>query len=240
MLIREISKTLRHPARIFNVFNCSKILGFFQMLKNDTIDGVWRGNHFKTRVYANYSAYVQHQQSKLSPGFIVALEEYRSRFPKVLRKRLESVGELNPGMSVLCLGARLGEEVKAFHELGCFAVGIDLNPGRENPYVLNGDFHELVFPNSSVDIVFSNVIDHVFDIKVFLSESRRVLKPTGCLILEAGKGQKEGGRVGAYESFSWSTIDELVDLLEHSWFKVVHRMAFDYPWQGEQLWFRMR
>ena len=49
---------------------------------------------------------------------------------------------------MLCLGARLGTEVRALHNLGYFAIGIDLNPGVDNPYVLMGDFHKLVFPTA--------------------------------------------------------------------------------------------
>ena len=47
--------------------------------------------------------------------------------------------------TVLCLAARIGTEVKAFLDLGCFAIGIDLNPGTDNRYVVHGDFHDLQF-----------------------------------------------------------------------------------------------
>ena len=67
--------------------------------------------------------------------------------------------------SVLCLGARQGTEVKAFLDLGCFAVRIDLEPGAENQFVVQGDFHDLKFPTESVDIVFTNSLDHAFDPK---------------------------------------------------------------------------
>ena len=36
-------------------------------------------------------------------------------------------------------------EVRAFLDHGAFAVGIDLNPGRDNRYVMVGDFHQLQF-----------------------------------------------------------------------------------------------
>ena len=36
------------------------------------------------------------------------------------------------GATVLCVGARLGGEVRAFKSLGALAIGIDLNPGTLN------------------------------------------------------------------------------------------------------------
>jgi len=43
------------------------------------------------------------------------------------------------GEAVLCIGARLGGEVRALTQLGALAIGVDFNPGFRNPYVLWGD-----------------------------------------------------------------------------------------------------
>ena len=56
------------------------------------------------------------------------------------------------GCSVLCLGARLGGEVRAFTAMGALSIGIDLNPGPNNAYVLPGDFHHLQFAQSVFDV----------------------------------------------------------------------------------------
>jgi hypothetical protein len=42
------------------------------------------------------------------------------------------------GKSILCIGARLGGEVRAFTRLGALAIGVDLNPGVRNPWSLWG------------------------------------------------------------------------------------------------------
>src|SRR5688572_18388830 len=88
---------------------------------------------FQRRTYRNYEEYVAHQVAKLSK---LDLREYDSRYRAVLRERLEKLDLLRRGDTVLCLGARIGTECKAFIDLGCFSVGIDLNPGAENAHVV--------------------------------------------------------------------------------------------------------
>src|SRR5581483_2782763 len=111
-------------------------------------------------------------------------------------------------------GARLGTEVKAFLDLGCFAVGVDLNPGSGNRYVLHGDFHDLPFPQESVDLVFTNSLDHAFSVDRMIAEMRRVLKPGGLLVLELSCGSSGGKSAGHYESFWWDCVDDVVALFE--------------------------
>jgi ubiquinone/menaquinone biosynthesis C-methylase UbiE len=57
----------------------------------------------------------------------------------------------------------------------------------------SGDFHCLQFPTASTDVVFTNSLDHAFDIKQVAIEVKRVLKPGGRLVLEIGRGLAEGG-----------------------------------------------
>src|SRR5262245_39874242 len=133
------------------------------------------------RVYPNYEDYLRRQQSKLA---CLDLASYEADYQRLLGERMAGVGGLKKDAAVLCLGARLGAEVRAFHDRGCFAVGLDLNPGKHNPYVLHGDFHQIQFPAGSVDVIFTNSLDHVFAADRFIAEIRRVLKPDGQLILE--------------------------------------------------------
>ena len=143
-------------------------------------------------------------------------------------------------MSVLCLGARIGTEVKSFLDLGCFAVGIDLNPGRENRYVLHGDFHELQFAAGSIDMAFTNSLDHVYSVDRLIAEVARVLKPGGLFLLEADRGSGTGKRPGHYETFWWSSIEDVIALFEGARFLLTRRISFERPWVGEQLCFRWR
>ena len=88
-------------------------------------------------------------------------------------------------------GARLGTEVRALHRLGHFAVGIDLEPGPDNHYVLPGDFHHIVFPDGSIDAIYTNALDHVFDLERVLGEVARLLRPGGLFIADIELGYEE-------------------------------------------------
>lgn len=131
--------------------------------------------------YKSYDDYVQHQRSKLS----IRLDKIR-RIDSL--QRLEYTKYLTEldmfrGKNVLCLGARLGGEVQAFRSAGALAIGIDLEPGEGNQYVLTGDFHNIQFGNHLFDYVFTNVLDHAFDLGALRSEICRVLKPRGGVFL---------------------------------------------------------
>ena len=190
---------------------------------------------FRQRAFSSYAAYVARQKRKLGR---IDLSRYDVNYRAILRERLEDLRLLRPGMSVLCLAARIGTEVKSFLDLGCFAVGIDLNPGPENRYVLHGDFHDLQFASGSVDLVFTNSLDHAFSVDRLIAESARVLKPDGLLLLEVSCGSGGGKRPGHYESFWWASVADVIALFEDRAFQLIRRRAFDAPWIGEQLCFR--
>src|SRR5439155_5163147 len=108
----------------------------------------WRHGELARRRYDSYDAYLAHQSSKLDrirerrgeKDARVALPEFVRRF--------RACSALAGARAVVCLGARLGAEVRALLALGFFAVGVDVNPGPANEYVLHGDFHRLVFPTA--------------------------------------------------------------------------------------------
>jgi len=192
---------------------------------------------FARRMYRSYEDYRRHQSSKLNRINPVELSEYDIKYREVLRERLKKIEFLHKGLTVLCLGARIGTEVKSFIDIGCFAVGIDLNPGENNLYTVYGDFHNIQFANSSIDVVFTNSLDHVFDIKLVMNEVTRVVKPGGLFIVEAVKGSEEDVLPDFYASFWWGRMDNLVPLIENSQFKLIGRLSYDIPWNGEQLCF---
>ena len=192
---------------------------------------------FRRRDYTSYEAYVAKQVSKLAT---LDLSDYDVQFRTALRERLESLNFLRPGMAVLCLGARSGAEVQAFLDRGCFAVGIDLNPGEDNPLVIRGDFHDIPFEADSADVIFTNSLDHAFDIRKIIAEIQRVLKPAGFLIVEAAPGFEEGAHIDSWDCFCWKTRDDLVSLFEVSGFVLIERTSFHFPWRGEQLCFESK
>jgi SAM-dependent methyltransferase len=162
------------------------------------------------RNYGSYDEYVKHQGSKLE-RVIQRLRETEGEDLAEFRRRFAQCAQLEGARSVLCLGARIGTEVKALHGLGYFAVGIDLNPGEANALVLPGDFHQLVFADSSIDAVYTNTLDHVFDLNKMIGEVRRVLRPGGVFITDVLEGFEEGFLPGAYESTHWRAVEPFLD-----------------------------
>jgi SAM-dependent methyltransferase len=190
---------------------------------------------FQNRNYASYEAYLEHQKAKLETHDFA---DYDTEFRKALRERLAGLDVAWQGRTVLCLAARIGTEVKAFLDLGCFAIGIDLNPGRENRYVVQGDFHDLQFAPQSVDVVYTNSLDHAFDIGRIAQEVLKVLKPDGLFLVEAVQGRDQGVDPGFFESFFWKNIDELIRALETAGFAVTRRNSITRPWPGEAICFK--
>ncbi len=158
------------------------------------------------RQYGSYDEYVSHQASKLDK-IEHRLKEVQEEDFKEFSRRFSTCEQLAGARSVLCLGARLGTEVKALHKLGYFAIGIDLNPGKDNSYVLPGDFHHVVFPDASIDAIYTNALDHVFELKKVMQEVFRLLKPNGIFIVDLPPGYEEGFTPGEYEASYWSTIE---------------------------------
>ena len=198
----------------------------------------WDGDgRFQRRQYTSYDEYLSHQREKLDARDDSWLSEFDERYRSALRARLEEAHVVIPRARVLCLAARLGTEVRAFLDLGCFALGIDLNPGRENKFVVTGDFHQIQFATASVDLVFTNALDHVFDMVKLIEEIRRVLAPDGTLVLEIVNGRREGYSPGYFEASIWERIDDVVALFCQRGFLVVKRVQISYPWDGQMVCF---
>ena len=241
VILDEARKIARKPRRLLEVFRPRRWRQFFSILAfNARAGNRWQTApdqaQFKRREYASYEQYIRHQQSKFQ---FLDLADYDVNYRRQLGARLQNVPGLKRGASVLCLGARQGTEVKAFHDAGCFAVGLDLNPGAENKFVLHGDFHDVQFPAESVDVIFTNSFDHVFNPEKMIGEIRRLLKPDGLLIVEAIAGEAQASAPDHYASFWWRHINDLAALLDAHGFSVVHRSAFTEPWPGEQMCFRL-
>ncbi|CAH2406504.1 class I SAM-dependent methyltransferase [Mesorhizobium escarrei] len=242
-LADQTKATLKNPARIGMVFSPTgarrlraMVVNSFQ-LRNISSDWQQDGN-LKSRRYNSYDQYVKHQRAKVET---LDLGSYDERYYAALADRLRGI---EPGIipktgSVLCLGARLGTEVRAFIGQGYFALGIDLNPGVDNKYVVTGDFHHLQFADSSVDLAFTNALDHVFDIDKVLAEVSRVLKPGGTFIVEAVRGTDEGKEPESFASFWWKSVDDLVEFFNKKGFEATSRSRFAFPWGGHFLCLRL-
>ena len=184
--------------------------------------------------YANYDAYLKEQKSKLDGG-IPFLKDYDKVYRQQLRERLEKLEIFNRGDSVLCLGARIGTEVKAFLDIGCFAVGVDLNPGKDNKYVVTGDFHKLPYADGSIDCLFCNSLDHVYRPQQFLTEAARILRRNGCFLLELeGPKDKDADK---HASLHWDSYEDLANLFGKFDLAVLRDATFDSGWFKQQIIF---
>ena len=192
----ELFKTIKRPSRVLSLVRPRVIMRYFHSLKIK--ECTWSNtDSIQKRFYGSYQEYLKHQKSKLK---IIELSEYNQAYREALSRRLTETSLIKSGDNVLCLAARLGAEVQAFIDLGCFAVGLDLNPGKDNKFVVSGDFHEIQYADSSVEIIFSNSLDHAFNLTLVAREIHRVLKQDGLVIIEAVNGRKEGSGPGNYES----------------------------------------
>ena len=239
---------ISQPKRIFIVSEWKKLRKINKHLTraNYSSRNAWtaaqENRNLKRKIYPSYDEYLEHQRSKINKKPPDYLDEYEIKFREVLVQRLRSIDDIVSFRckNVLCLAARKGAEVRSFLDLGCFAIGIDLNPSTKNKYVVYGDFHDIQFPDLSIDVVYTNSFDHVFDPEKVLLEINRVLKNQGIFILEAvamSNLKESTASSYYYESFYWSEVDHLVKLIEGKGFCVKSRVPFKYPWDGEQIVF---
>jgi SAM-dependent methyltransferase len=231
-LTQQVRKTWHNPRRVTGIFDAEKRSN---LLRTMFSPGRWT-DHSNTyvRTYRSYAQYLKHQQSKRA---LILRSDYEEHFRNALRERLHRNGLVRPGTAALCLGARSGAEVKAFVDCGCFAVGIDVKPTPNNQYVLFGDFQQLQWPAGCVDVVYTNALDHAYDIAAVLGEVRRVLRRAGVFVVEAVRGAGEDHPPGPWESFYWERTDDLVELLEQQGFALSRRGTFSVPWPGQHFTF---
>lgn len=187
----------------------------------------------RRRKYVDYRSYVRHQASKLGEkaAHNLTTENCVQGFVKQLLPLKSLLGShRRTGHRVLCLGARRGAEVLAFRRLGFEnAYGIDLNPGTQKPgsfqvpalrgLVLRADFMACPFLSDSFGVLFTNSVDHVFELGAFVAECRRLLRPHGILIM-CLPPKNEGGR---WECLFWTSWKNVVRFFERRKWRVLKR-----------------
>ena len=162
----------------------------------------------KNRHHSKYEDYINFQKIKtsdpekrdkwLGEEWNTKLEDFKVQIGKISQA-------LDSKKKVLCVGARTGQEVKAFKDLGVEdAIGIDL---VENlPLVKVGDMNCLDFEDNTFDIVYTNSIEYSNNIKNAISEIERVTKIDGYIFIQC--------RVGNEDKFSEYKIENpIYDIL---------------------------
>ena len=160
------------------------------------------------RKYSSYEEYIEHQASKLDKIMPPAARKGGRGLRRIqaalcqLRRARRRAGSALPWRA-----AR--HRRRALHDLGYFAIGIDLNPGERNPYVLPGDYR-VVFPSGSIDAVYTNALDHVFSLEELVGEVQRLLRPGGVFVADLELGSEEGFIPGEYEAAMWRDHRRLI------------------------------
>jgi SAM-dependent methyltransferase len=188
---------------------------------------------FVRRDYDSYEEYVEHQRQKLREILLIghgfsnrSVAEARLRF----YRRFRQLPLLLPrDATILCLGARQGTEVEVLRQLGFRnAYGIDLEPGPDNPLVRTGDFNRLQEPDGSIDLLYSNSVDHAPDLDAFFSEHARVLKPNGLALYDVHRDYVPG-ELAPFEASLWlRREDVLIRALRY--FERVRRLQAEPDW----------
>ena len=134
--------------------------------------------------------------------------------------RMLALSGLHSGASILDMGAGAGETVALLQSLGYAARGIDRSPRSE--LVEQADMHFTGFPGESFDAVLSQCAFYISgDVEKALSESHRLLKPGGKLLLADVFFQKPE------------------PLLARAGFRILHAVDMTAQWQEyylEALW----
>jgi len=165
--------------------------------------------------YESYAEYLKHQRAgRLDPKKLEWVQERRRERVDAFAAMFRSLG-MSADSACLCIGARFGEEVEA--GLGCFAscVGVDLV--AHPPLVVEGDMHALEFGDGSFDLVYSNVIDHAYDLRRNFAEMERVLAPGGMVVVDTffrrrvkKKRRRRGGSLGHYTAIICESAEEVI------------------------------
>ena len=173
------------------------------------------------RIHESYESYLAVQREKLELIGGEAFVDPNKAVAMFLR-RFKTIDSIPPGARILGLGARRGEEVRAWRDLGHFAFGLDLNPGKDNKWVTTGDFHFLHFPAHSVDLIYTNCLDHVYDLGLAVEDVVRVLAPGGLFVADILYGHQEGFTVGPHDTAHWPTARGFAEhLAERSGFQLL-------------------
>ena len=186
----------------------------------------------RKRDYESYEEYLTHQKLKLEElvkikgGFSnFDIFDYRVKF----YMRFRQLPKLLPcDARILCCGARQGTEVDVLRDLGFRnARGIDLNPGPNNPLVVEGDMMKLEAADNSLDLIYTNCVDHSFDLDAMIAEHARALKPDGYLLYDIAFNEEEGA--GVWESIAWEREEDVVRRLMEK-FRELVRVERERQW----------
>lgn len=173
--------------------------------------------HYKE--YAAYEDYLKDQTAKCKQKESYIRQKSERKYWEFCANFAKF--EVPKGSSVLCLGARFGDEVRAWRTLGCESVGVDLF-GDEKDLVIKADWNNLPFDSDSFDYVYTNSIDHANDLDRMVREIKRVLNVGGKVLLELmrrhassdEKIKQKFDNPERYEAMLWNIDEDVLSAFE--------------------------
>ena len=163
--------------------------------------------------YSNYDDYVKKQKEKTLDQIRIKRwtgEEWHIKLQGFRELFKRNFVVINAAKNCICLDARTGQEVAILQELGKNAMGIDLV--EFPPLTVEGDIHNLSYPDSTFDFVFTNIFDHSLYPDKFIFEMERVCQPGGFIPINLQLFSKG-------DDYSENIINdpkELINLFKHS------------------------
>jgi hypothetical protein len=168
------------------------------------------GQGISTKTFETYNDYIKLQKLKTEDPsrrklwLGIEWEEKLRVFTSYFRQMPEVKTALIDDTScALCIGARTGQEVQALKDLGYNAIGLDLVP--HPPLVVEGDMHNMPFPNGKFNMIFSNCFDHSLLPEVFIAEIERVASEK-CLIILLVQLNKIDDAFGVTDLFDYKAL----------------------------------
>ena len=165
-----------------------------------------RGSACFTAIRLNVSfemrTYIEKQQSKLNKNYAL-IASIDPTIETQLYHRFLNLKDSFMG-PVLCVGARLGGEVRAFKRITGNAIGIDFNPGKNNNDVVFGNAMALDFLNDTYGTIYCNILDHIPNLNKAYSEIARVLKPGGTVFFDIDQNAPDQWAVRDLRNFDWN------------------------------------
>ena len=139
--------------------------------------------------YAEYSNYIKHQKNKTTDPKKIKKwlgEEWEIKYKGFYQIFTRNKKYIFNKKNAICLGSRTGQEVKALIDLGINAMGLDLVAFP--PYTIEGDIHNIDKQSNSIELIFTNIIDHSLFPEKFCSEMERICKSNGHIIIHLQRG----------------------------------------------------
>lgn len=175
--------------------------------------------------YKEYKTYEDYLGDQVAKPNLPGKEDYiRQKSERKHREFLARFEKFKPFIEdrgrVLCLGARFGEEVQAFRDLRYEAIGVDLF-ANEGDLVIKADWNDLPFSKGLFHCVYTNSIDHCYNLHDEKNEIKRVLARDGFVILELNTQhcaaatdeeiEEKFANTDRYEAMLWNDDNDIVE-----------------------------